>query len=53
VNYKYTYQQFGDDNFRVTAFLETNSDQSAADSQRACGIGEPQILDNVYMVCAQ
>ncbi len=52
-SYVYTFQNISDDDFRLTAVLETSSDQQAAASQRACGIAEAQIVANVYMVCNQ
>lgn len=52
-NYEYNYQIFGTtDGFRLTAFLENNSDPQSAQSQRDCGVAEEAIQVNVYMVCA-
>ena len=52
--YVYKYAQYGgDDGFRLTVYIENNSDPAAHNSQRDCGIAEVNLVDNLYMICSQ
>lgn len=51
--YQYKYQLFGsEEGYRITTYLENNSDPASAQSQRDCGVEEVAITVNLYMACS-
>lgn len=48
----YVYTKISDDNFQLQADLENLSDESSAESQLKCGIPAVNVVQRVYMICA-
>lgn len=45
-------QVSGGEDFQLWTILENKSDQQAVPSQERCGVADDDIVDNVFMVCA-